>query len=360
MLRELTVTEEYFAWENLILIFLAILPVLFLLVSALIWYKFGRNEKADETVECYPPDCLNSAEIGFYLKGKSKNKDIISLLMYLADNGYLKIREEEIINGDKTYLSFTIIKLKDYDGSNEVEKMFFNDLFQKPIVPILSSYMSRYPDKALPDEFLTELTQVSESQLQKKFYVTLKKIRLSLLSEKNKYKIFDESASKKGKWVTFFQIITAIIMIFAYISDSSMISVLAVNLICFLGMIPLRVGIIKKRTPYGIKILGRIKGFKSFLETAQKEKLEELILQNPEYLYIILPYAYVLGVSDIWINKIEDIAAKYPLWYDTSYEFDAYTAGFAMNNLMKNAVMSMSSSPRNTGSGYWIGSNTNR
>ena len=54
----------------------------------------------------------------------------------------------------------------------------------------------------------------------------------------------------------------------------------------------------KKRTEYGIKILGRIKGFKNFLETAEKEKLEEMVEKNPTYFYDILPYTYVLGISN--------------------------------------------------------------
>lgn len=33
--------------------------------------------------------------------------------------------------------------------------------------------------------------------------------------------------------------------------------------------------VLTKRTPYGNEMLGKIKGFKSYLETAEKKKLEE-------------------------------------------------------------------------------------
>ena len=62
------------------------------------------------------------------------------------------------------------------------------------------------------------------------------------------------------------------------------------------------------------RMLGKIKGFKNFLETAEKSKLEELVMQNPEYFYNLLPYTYVLGVSNKWIEKFEDIALEAPHW----------------------------------------------
>ena len=52
-----------------------------------------------------------------------------------------------------------------------------------------------------------------------------------------------------------------------------------------------------KRTDYGNAIYGRIKGFRNFLEAAEKEKLEALVNDDPSYFYNILPYTYVLGIS---------------------------------------------------------------
>ena len=67
---------------------------------------------------------------------------------------------------------------------------------------------------------------------------------------------------------------------------------------------------LSKRTKYGLEILGKIKGFKKFLETAEKGKLESLVSQNPSYFYDILPFMYVLGISNKWIEQIENITLK--------------------------------------------------
>ena len=47
----------------------------------------------------------------------------------------------------------------------------------------------------------------------------------------------------------------------------------------------------------------------------EKDKLEMLVNDNPNYFFDILPYAYVLGVSDIWSKKFESIAIAPPTWY---------------------------------------------
>ena len=38
-----------------------------------------------------------------------------------------------------------------------------------------------------------------------------------------------------------------------------------------------------KRTEYGNEILGKLKGFKNFLVTAEKDKLEAMVMQDPTY-----------------------------------------------------------------------------
>ena len=79
--------------------------------------------------------------------------------------------------------------------------------------------------------------------------------------------------------------------------------------------------LMRKRTPYGTEMLGKIRGFKRFLETAEKPQLESLVEENPEYFYNILPYTYALGVSDKWIKQFEGLAMQIPTWYDSSNSY---------------------------------------
>ena len=63
----------------------------------------------------------------------------------------------------------------------------------------------------------------------------------------------------------------------------------------------------KRKTEYGELIFARVKGFRDFLRTVEKDRLENLVSEDPKYFYNILPYTYVLNISKKWIKKFEDI-----------------------------------------------------
>ena len=109
--------------------------------------------------------------------------------------------------------------------------------------------------------------------------------------------------------------------------------------------------IMPKRTPYGNEILGKLRGFKRFLETAEKPQLDALVNENPKYFYNILPYTYALGVSDVWMSQFETIALQAPDWYAGYSTFSMYEFNHFMNDTMKSAQSAMSSSPSSNGGG---------
>ena len=120
-------------------------------------------------------------------------------------------------------------------------------------------------------------------------------------------------------------------------------------IICIIGMICC-IKIMPKRTAYGNEMYGKIKGFKNFLETAEKDRLESMVVSNPSYFYNILPYTYVLGISNKWIKKFEEINLKAPDWYEGSSTFNYVTFSSFINSTMSSAQSSMSSSPSSSSS----------
>ena len=109
--------------------------------------------------------------------------------------------------------------------------------------------------------------------------------------------------------------------------------------------------IMPKRTPYGNEILGKIRGFKRFLETAEKPRLEALVNENSKYFYELLPYTYALGVSDVWMSQFETMALEAPDWYVGYSTFSMHEFNHFMNDTMRSAQSSMSSSPSSSGGG---------
>ena len=103
-------------------------------------------------------------------------------------------------------------------------------------------------------------------------------------------------------------------------------------------------------------MLGRINGFKHFLEVVEKDKLEELVMDNPIYFYDILPYTYVLGISNKWINKFQSILYTAPEGYEGRDKFDIGNFKTFVKDVMKSANSAMSSgsssnSSRSSGGG---------
>ena len=383
---------------NLMDYIILLIPILFLGIAIFLWYKFGRDDKVIETVEFYPPEGFNSLEVGFLYKGKADNQDVISLLIYLANKGYIKISETE----DKSLFSkikgFKITRLKEYDGDNINEKIFLNGLFNKQA--------SISENEETPTDNINEVTSMD---LYNNFYITIEQILSNINNEENKNKIFEKSSSGKIALIVLMIIATyciitippiltygdpallSVALLFPGVGFSLMFSTIfgetqtihvgnkaihssiatkltglfawgvlfggtswaflvmpsllqdltyfigyIVGLICVLGMV-ICIKKIPKRTPYGNEILGKLKGFRSFLETAEKDKLEAMVMQDPTYFYNILPFTYVLGISDKWIKKFEDISLQAPSWYDSSVNFNMVTFETFINNTMLSA-----------------------
>ena len=251
--------------------------------------------------------------------------------------------------------NYTITKLKDYDGNNELEKIFMEGLFK------------------------SGKTTVGSKDLYDHFYVTTNKLKEKVASKSNKNLLFIKENKKKSNLILFLIFITYLfsfifpisfngqfvlslvplflmlfytpfykviketkntfLTLFIVVHSSIfliaimvvivnmygyLISNFMVAIICIIVMFILY-NLMAKRTKYGTEILGRIKGFKHFLETVEKEQLEKLVLENPQYFYDILPFTYVLDISDKWINKFETMNLQAPQWYyGSTFEFEHF------------------------------------
>ena len=423
----LTLPEGYFVGASSNVDMYAVAVIIISLVCALIayrlWAKYGKDDEVIETVEFYPPEGYNSAEVGFLYEGTAETPAVISLLIYLANEGYLKIEETEEQGIFKKSKGFRITKIKEYDGNNENEKIFFNGLFKSrnsvDMIKVreIMKEAKRNGEKlsfAKAIELATDTSEkpsVTASDLYDNFYTTLNKIKSNLNSKENKNKIFESSASGKGKWlilmiIVLFILITVkpiveysedgiatlpfallfpgigltmligsligviempkifgviwggmfggvpwVMMVLPALTQNTMYLIMYIVGIVCISIIMVFAKIIPKRTPYGNEILGKLRGFKRFLETAEKPQLESLVSQNPEYFYNILPYTYALGVSDVWVNQFETIALQAPDWYDSRNDFDMSTFSSFMTSTMSSATTAMSSSPSSDSGG---------
>lgn len=95
--------------------------------------------------------------------------------------------------------------------------------------------------------------------------------------------------------------------------------------------------LIVSRTKEYTTQLNEIIGFKNFITLAEKDKLEKMIEDDPEFYYHVLPYAQVLGVSDKWEEKFKDITVQPPQWA-TGSSMHTFVNFYVFNRIMRTSM----------------------
>ena len=89
-----------------------------------------------------------------------------------------------------------------------------------------------------------------------------------------------------------------------------------------------------------VETLGGILGFREFILVTKKDHLEAMLESNPELFYDVLPYAQVMGVSDVWEEKFKSITIEPPTWYAGDFTlFDYWMLRSTMNSMRMAMLM---------------------
>ena len=98
-----------------------IAPIICFIILIYCYFRFSKGNDIKLEFSTNPPNNLDSLEIAFLLRGFITDNDIVSLLLSLANTGYISF------NGNKDY--FTIKKEKEYKENNLVKKILMKQLF---------------------------------------------------------------------------------------------------------------------------------------------------------------------------------------------------------------------------------------
>lgn len=328
-----------------------------IVISAYNWFRYGRDKNPTKVVEFYPPNGMTPAELGYFVEGISTNGHISSMILYFADKGYLTINE----NGTNHFELCR--KVKKLPENEEIyARILFYGLF-------------RYADKVslshLPDG-IAKIYQKAESQLAKAFekkeklftdessckhiimwtyYMAVNIIPCILLaffgantfivegfldgvafslflgvcvffSSAEFMNIYDSwyTSGVKGRIITAIIAIGSLVISFSmnlYIAYANFGSVSYCVAFVVLSIIMIIfITVMRARTEDSTLLLGRVLGFREFIETAEVDRLRMLSEENPEYFFSIMPYAYVFGLSDKWTERfVNQISVNAPSWY---------------------------------------------
>lgn len=323
------------------------LSIIFLALSIVVLVAQKKRDNSVKYNSIYFNDKINSLELGYLYNGFVRDRDIATLLISLANKGYIKI--------NKTGKNYKILKVKEYDSDDRVEKVFMSELF-------LSG-------KSVTRKDLVTNVDYMKKNIEFKLQAHKKKNRLFILPVFNYKAIF---------WalVVLIFIFNTINIFFEYQPSSIMVNAILGSIgyiILFYGVIhekvkiekmlyifiglmliitpliltkyeafiqdPLKlttyiIGIISmmviisitnmmgNRTFYGTKMYNKINAYKNFLISF--DEVDKELDKNPSCFFEVLPYTFVLGISDRWFDKFKNRIVKKPSWYVCNdYSLDA-------------------------------------
>jgi uncharacterized membrane protein YgcG len=264
-----------------------------------LFLRFGKDKKVIPVVEFYPPDDLSPAEVGYVLDGSANKNDIISLVPYFAEKGYMEIRrlepKKKFLSSDIEQYEFN--KLKDLpQDAPEYQKIFFDGLF---------SYGNPVNINDIPAEFGN--TFLASQGFLKSYFDGNKKTQVFEMSSK--------IATGAGIFLSLIPLVGfSMLAATAVLKREVFMLALAMGAAAFLIAVICTV-FMRRRSDYSLLLLGRLKGFKNFIKAADLDRINALVNEDPKYFYNILPYAYVFGLTKEWMEHFEGLAIPAPTWY---------------------------------------------
>ena len=334
---------------NFELSFIALIMVLLYSVLCLsIMIILGKRTRVFKTIEFKPIPTLSISQVAYILDGSISSQEIVSLIIEWAYKAYLEITYSTDHLG-----IFTLRKLKDIDSKEfEPDRTFFNSLFAKSNTisskeiqldfydeierikyAILNHYKTHKEERIfivdswgkrlltlvvmIPFVFFTfaqlyELEPNLDINIEIVFLEYLVGTSLVLWWSqiiKNRYGSSQENRIVNVAFCTsvgimFYFVVT--VYLFTSSPNNGLLvlgkTAFAVLLTCISSVM---ISLLDHRSKLGAVYLGKILGLREFIETAEKDRINDLTIEDPHYFYNLLPYATVFGLSDVWSNKFE-------------------------------------------------------
>ena len=339
---------QYF-WHYLWLA-LTVLCILIVLYRAL---TIDRGRSVVKTIEFYPPEGISSAEVGVIIDNSADDGDITSLIPWFAEHGYLKIDEDKNKKIELTKLKSlpkeapgyqrqlmnvffpngrTTVKLSQLgDKSSEMNgvksalKNVFSESNRKDLIRTDSSVYLYIP--LLLFSTLTIATNIvhffSFDDLMYAGLVWLLPavLGMSLRLSGSASDLYSSAINRVVFFLVKFTIMSGVAMMYEseFTDYGSPMAAWEIFLFFLANFLTIELcGRFKLNTEYRIDMMGRLLGFKEFIETAEKENLERLQMEDAKYFYRVLPYAMVFGLASTWARKFKTITVEKPDWYTTA------------------------------------------
>lgn len=335
--------RKWIPFTNAMLIKMFISLIL-VIVAIIIWMSDEKKKWIVCKREYYPPNNMNSLVLTLLYYGIKD--DAVMLLVSLLNKGYLRF--EEIRYDSSNWKNFKIIKIKDYDGNDKYEKIIFEELFKnKDVIEkeeykyIINDITQKVYDGIDIESFNKKRIDKKSVRIKNLIFIMSMIVMMFMFWTSPSDIIIKAIIMLVFRWVekrmypfiktkTYWIFIMSLIIVpldFLFngiirLEDSYLIEFIFESVCFFI----LTVLFIKKNKVIkeNIMILERIDSFYKFLRNPRRDKLNELIKNDPNYLYKMIPYIVSLNLLERYNNKyIKDLlnALGSPAWYEGNDEF---------------------------------------
>lgn len=301
--------------------FMLVIPLVFVwFIGLFIFvYRYSTQNQTGRTIipqyEPYPG--VKPMYAGLLFDGNLDPRDISACIVYLAEQGFIKIKKTErkvIFFFEVDDFEVTLIKSLT-ESSSEFERSILNLLFANDAVP--GTVVS-----------LSELRRdLSEQQANRLELIALK---ADLARDLVNAGFYQDAVSPIFRNTIIGGILGALILF----GMTAIFSLPVWTIFIGIGLLisALILGLAhRRRTQKGFEALDHLKGFKLFLATTEKERYDfhNAPEKSPEKFMEYLPYAIAFGVEEKWAEVFKDITIPNPGWYDGG----TGTSAFAAHNL---------------------------
>ena len=314
------------------------LTVLTIAISVIVLMAQRKRDRDVKYNSIYFNDKLNSLEVGYLYSGYVRDRDISTLLIGLANKGYIKV--------DKSRKNYKIIKVKDYDSDDRLEKVFMTELFlsgnsitRKDLISNVDYMKKNMEAKIQEHQKKNRLTLLPIFNYKLIFWVLM--VLIFIANTANIFFEYQPSAlfvnclfGSLGFVILFYGILHEKVkiekMLYIFVGLMFIISPIVLNkyqafmedplkLITYIvGIISMMVivnivNMMSNRSFYGTKMYNKINAYKNYLSSF--EDIDKELDKNDECFYQVLPYTFVLGISDKWYAKFKNRKIKKVSWY---------------------------------------------
>ena len=330
-------------------------------------------QKAVPVVNFYPPKGITSAEVGTIIDNSADTGDLLSLLPWLAQQGYLRITEipdAKGHTGSRADIQLDLVKDPVRDELPPylylfMESLFGEGMYRKSVR--ISKLDSKDIEKITKAKKLLREAFDGERTLTRShnvgFWIMFIAFVLGMVAMIISSRVDTVRAGEAGMGLIYafcslvttlavvasthkrhlnshkFEMTSRLLVVLAYVGvfcfcykvwepqNSFMSLEMLLILIVLSCVVTIYSGRYMVDTKYRMDMMGHLLGLREFIRVAEMPKLKMLVDEDPTYFYKVLPYAMVFGLSDKWAKQFAALDIQQPEWYHPSDSLNASAMG---------------------------------